>query len=730
MTVKTWPKTTRPTGHRLRAIALAVGAAALAACSTATAPDEPAAISPVGLASGSPAPAPTAPAGLYGLTKGHDPIPANILRHPDLTGVVVRGSWSRVETAPEVYDWSYFENAIREVGAAGRVASMAITTGGLVTPPWLQGEPIEWFGFEDTNQFHRDTFGTVVRTPVFWDPRYLELKVRFIRAAGARLSDEPALKMVSAQCANAATDDWNMPSANDAHIAEWRRVGYSDEKLVAACIRILDETMAAFPNQVVRMAVGRVPPQLSDEPDGVSAALRAHADRRYPGRLVLQRHNLSARTNLPTAEVSDGWTWLYGQRPLIAAQQLWPTTDEQTCRMNGRQSPCQTLAMFTAMAERARAYRLRYLEVYSSDLQREELRVPVRQLAEALRGMAAQDAPPSSEAPVVADVGPGPQVGGLPPAAQNRPARGQGTRGGARPPRGQAGQAARPGQPPRSLERPWLWVNATPPERPVPAGVSHHTVASAVVGQDVGYNIYLPPSYSANPQRRYPVIYWLHGKGGNESRGAYVAGYLDEAIRARGTPEMIMVVVNGGAGSFYSDSYDGRFPVETFLIQELLPHIDATYRTLTDRANRHIEGFSMGGFGALKLAARYPEMFGSVATFGGAMLGREHPLGGQRDPFEFQLMFNNDQELFIRNSPGYWLEQNRDRILASGLAIRMVAGDADHTGNLNATMHGILERLGIAHEYIVVPGIEHQTPLYYGADEGGSFAFHAAAAAR
>src|SRR6185369_9070683 len=138
-----------------------------------------------------------------------------------------------------------------------------------------------------------------------------------------------------------------------------------------------------------------------------------------------------------------------------------------------------------------------------------------------------------------------------------------------------------------------VWVNV-PAAGTLPAGVAHHTYFSKAMGHDVGYCIYLPPSYRDSPNLRYPVIYNLHGAGGDETRGLLAAEVLDEGIRAKRWPEMILVFPNGGKTTLYKDSYDGKSLPETSFVKELIPHIDATYRTIAARYGRCIEGFSMG----------------------------------------------------------------------------------------------------------------------------------------
>src|SRR4051812_1614914 len=135
--------------------------------------------------------------------------------------------------------------------------------------------------------------------------------------------------------------------------------------------------------------------------------------------------------------------------------------------------------------------------------------------------------------------------------------------------------------------------------------------------RDIGYSLYLPPEY-AKSEARYPVIYFLHGAGGNENSDAGgFSGAVDRAIRARVMPPAICVFPNGGL-SGYRDRPGTRVLVETFIITELLPEIDARYRTRASRSGRALAGFSMGGGGAVRLAMKYPELFCAAGSWGGA----------------------------------------------------------------------------------------------------------------
>jgi Putative esterase len=102
-----------------------------------------------------------------------------------------------------------------------------------------------------------------------------------------------------------------------------------------------------------------------------------------------------------------------------------------------------------------------------------------------------------------------------------------------------------------------MWVVSPVPA--LPTNVTHHTFRSAAMRCDVGYCIYLPPSHARDKDRRYPVIYELHGANGNETRMLANATVLHEGILNGKVPEIVMVFPNGGRTTAYQDSADGRF---------------------------------------------------------------------------------------------------------------------------------------------------------------------------
>lgn len=250
---------------------------------------------------------------------------------------------------------------------------------------------------------------------------------------------------------------------------------------------------------------------------------------------------------------------------------------------------------------------------------------------------------------------------------------------------------------PDSAPGPWMEA------RSEPAGMKYRTLRSTIVGTDVSFLVYLPPGYESDAPRRYPVVYWLHGRGGSQTGAATFASRLDNAIQAGKAPPMIVVGLNGLKFSSWVDSFNGRYPVQSVIVKEILPHVDAHYRTLANRANRAVEGFSMGGAGAAKIGFRHVELFGVVSVLGGALHDLESYMGRGN---AFADIYGSNQEYFQANSPWVLAEKNADRIRGRTY-IRIAVGANDGLKERNAEYHELLTRLTIAHTFDVVPDAAH-----------------------
>lgn len=243
--------------------------------------------------------------------------------------------------------------------------------------------------------------------------------------------------------------------------------------------------------------------------------------------------------------------------------------------------------------------------------------------------------------------------------------------------------------------------------------VQFRTFDSPAAKTKVSYHLYTPSIYDEEPARRFPVLYWLHGTGGGLAGIAPLSVFFDRAIREGKIPPMLIVFPNGLAASMWCDSRDGSVPMETIVVQELLPHIDATFRTVARREARILEGFSMGGYGAARLGFKHPDLFAAVSILAGGPLDLEFQ--GPRatgNPAEreriLQSVYGGDLGVFRAQSPWVLAEQHANRARGK-TRLRLVVGERDFAASLNGAFHDHLTKLGIAHEFIMPAGIGHAT---------------------
>jgi len=167
----------------------------------------------------------------------------------------------------------------------------------------------------------------------------------------------------------------------------------------------------------------------------------------------------------------------------------------------------------------------------------------------------------------------------------------------------------------------------------------------------------------------------------------------------------------------WCDSLDGATPMETVVIEDLLPVVDAAFRTVASREGRIVEGFSMGGQGAARLGLRHSDLFAAASILGAGPMQLDFldEPAGTSFPRDLRLQI---YEQVWGSSPAYYLaqhpstiaEENAAAVIASGLRIRVAVGtlDAMLAGNVAYREH--LEALGIDHEFTPVPGVGHLAP--------------------
>jgi endo-1,4-beta-xylanase len=242
-----------------------------------------------------------------------------------------------------------------------------------------------------------------------------------------------------------------------------------------------------------------------------------------------------------------------------------------------------------------------------------------------------------------------------------------------------------------------------------PVGMRYVTFAAPSLGPGrmASYLIYLPPGYGNAPAKRYPVLYYFHGGGGSARVADRWVQKLDAAIKAGICPPMIAVSIQGLPSNGYQDSADGKSPIESVVIKDLIPHVDANYRTIPRRESRAVQGLSMGGGGAFHLAFKYPEMFSMIY---GMCSGVSNP----------NTAANPNAANRGRPRTAYDLENNPFNLAETNLAaikgrfkILSVVGTDDFTLEVNKAFDARLTALGIPHEFKIVPHVSHGYKEYY-----------------
>lgn len=152
-------------------------------------------------------------------------------------------------------------------------------------------------------------------------------------------------------------------------------------------------------------------------------------------------------------------------------------------------------------------------------------------------------------------------------------------------------------------------------ERTLASGAIELTIATPSLAAPTRVQVFLPAGYDADPARRWPVTYYLHGAQGDETR--FFAWYGD---LIKGFPG-IFVAPDGGQAGFYSDWFNdgagGPPKYEAYDIDELMPLIDERFRTIPGRAGHALIGESMGGYGVMTFAARHPDLFAAAISMSG-----------------------------------------------------------------------------------------------------------------
>lgn len=243
--------------------------------------------------------------------------------------------------------------------------------------------------------------------------------------------------------------------------------------------------------------------------------------------------------------------------------------------------------------------------------------------------------------------------------------------------------------------------------------VTQHIFDSKAAKAKVSYHVYLPKVYEQEKSKKFPVLYWLHGSGGGLQGIRPASGFFDQAIESGKIPPMIIVFPNSFANGMWCDSADGKRPIETIVVKEFIPEVDAKFRTIAKREGRIVEGFSMGGYGAGRLGFKYPKVFAGISMLAGGPLDldfkgpRAEANPALRDRI-LESVYGGKMENFKAQSPWTIAESNASKF-KKGSNIRICIGEEDFTLPANREFSAHLKKLGIPHLMVVKPKVGHDT---------------------
>lgn len=241
------------------------------------------------------------------------------------------------------------------------------------------------------------------------------------------------------------------------------------------------------------------------------------------------------------------------------------------------------------------------------------------------------------------------------------------------------------------------------------------SIKSKILKQEVKYSVILPKDYSKN-EKAYPVVYLLHGLGGNHYSWleyGRLSQHVERAVNNKEIQPMIYVMPEGYRTYYVNDFY-GEFLYQDMFIKELVPFIDANYRTLPKKDKRATIGFSMGGFGALILPLKHPEMFSVAVPLSISLRTDDQYMVEDRKEWDSQWgrlfggigLYGKDRitPYYKGNSP-FHLFNKANLKKYKDLKIYIDNGDDEQTlSKSNEALHILLRDLNFDHEFRVRNG--------------------------
>lgn len=235
-----------------------------------------------------------------------------------------------------------------------------------------------------------------------------------------------------------------------------------------------------------------------------------------------------------------------------------------------------------------------------------------------------------------------------------------------------------------------LWIPAVALEiRSVPTGN---------LPQEALVTVAVPECYDTDSESvRFPVVYLLNGHGGDHTSWSKIVD-LDSLATEHG----FVIVCPAGLNSWYFDApADSAMRMESYIVEDLLPWVDANYRTIPEPSQRAVSGLSMGGHGALWLALRHPDLFGNAGSTSGGVDFRPWP---SKWNIADRLGAYCDNSAVWDSHTVYGLI---DLPSVRQVGIILDCGEQDFFFEVNTKLHNALLARGIDHVYRTSPGVHN-----------------------
>ena len=255
----------------------------------------------------------------------------------------------------------------------------------------------------------------------------------------------------------------------------------------------------------------------------------------------------------------------------------------------------------------------------------------------------------------------------------------------------------------------------------------NHALKSRIFHKTIPFTVILPESYDTSA-RNYPVVYLLHGYGGDHSSWigrCHINTLIDSLVALDQIDEFIYVLPDAG-NSYYINNYNGTFNFTDFFIEEFVPAIDSGFRTLPGPENRTLMGLSMGGFGSIVLALKAPGIFGNVIAMSAAIRNDAIFISLPQDKYEKNFgnvygpgLIGEDRiTMQWKDYSPFYLIDTASVTSYGNIRWYIECGLQDFLLPANEAFHDLLVQYGLEHEYHVRPG-KHNWAFWYSSTVNG-----------